>query len=174
MTLWATFDLLQGGKPQEDTIGKSVNRVKQAAVDAGLDIAITVLPDSAHTAAAAAQALECEIGQIVKSLIFEGADSGTLVLVLVSGTHHLDLTRAAELTGEALLRADPKRVRTQTGFAIGGVAPIGHLCAMPVFMDDALMKYACVWAAAGAPETVFEVQPKDLAAVTAATLFTNS
>ncbi|MGB5865202.1 MAG: YbaK/EbsC family protein [Sulfitobacter sp.] len=151
-----------------------MNRVKQAAVDAGLDITITVLPDSAHTAAAAAQALECNVAQIVKSLIFEGADSGTLVLVMVSGAHDLDLTRAAELTGEALLRADPKRIRTQTGFAIGGVAPIGHLCAMPVFMDDALMQYACVWAAAGAPETVFEVAPKDLATVTGATLFINS
>jgi len=153
-------------------MGKSTNRVAQAAIDAGLGIAITTLPVSTRTAQEAAQAVGCTPGQIVKSLVFEGADSGALVLVLVSGAHALDEAAVAALLGEPLLRADPKRVRTETGFAIGGVAPIGHLCATPAFMDTALMQYATVWAAAGAPDAVFEIAPQALHHATGATLFT--
>lgn len=155
-------------------MGKSVTRVKQAAKDAGLEINIITLPTSARTAAAAASSLECDVGQIVKSLLFEGTQTGTLKLLLVSGAHDLDLSRGETLFGEPLGRADPKRIRAETGFAIGGVAPIGHLCVMETYMDDALLHYATVWCAGGAPETVFEIIPQALLAATGAKLFTNS
>lgn len=155
-------------------MGKSVNRVKQAAQDMDLAIDVITLPASARTAADAAAALTCDPAQIVKSLLFEGAQSGALKLVLVSGAHDLDLTRATSVFGEELVRADPKRVRTETGFAIGGVAPIGHLCKVETFMDDALLGYATVWGAAGAPEVVFAIPPQALLRATGAKLFTNS
>ncbi|WP_298857690.1 YbaK/EbsC family protein [uncultured Sulfitobacter sp.] len=154
-------------------MGKSVDRVKQAAADAGLVIDVITLPNSARTAADAATSLDCDVGQIAKSLLFEGAQTGTLKLILVSGAHDLNLTYAEALFGETLGRADPKRVRTETGFAIGGVAPIGHLCMMETYMDDALLRFETVWGAAGAPETVFALTPRDLQRVTGAKLFTN-
>ncbi|WP_299023977.1 YbaK/EbsC family protein [uncultured Sulfitobacter sp.] len=154
-------------------MGKSTTRVATAARDAGLEIEIITLPTSARTAAAAAEGLNCTVGQIAKSLLFEGANTGALKLILVSGAHELNLTRAEQQFGEPLGRADPKRVRSDTGFAIGGVAPIGHLCPMPTFMDDALMQYDTVWAAGGAPETVFQITPRNLLKATDAKLFTN-
>lgn len=154
-------------------MGKSLNRVKQAARDAGLEIEVITLPVSARTAAQAAQGLDCAVGQIAKSLLFEGAATGALKLVLVSGAHDLNLNNAETLFGEALVRADPKRVRSETGFAIGGVAPIGHLCEIETFMDRALLQYRSVWGAGGAPETVFEITPDALLAATGATLFDN-
>ena len=155
-------------------MGKSTTRVKQAAIAAGLNIEIITLTNSARTAADAAASCECHVGQIAKSLIFEGTQSGALKLILVSGAHELNLTRAEILFGEKLGRADPKRVRAETGFAIGGVAPIGHMCPMPTYMDDALMGYETVWGAGGVPETVFEITPQALLAVTSAKLFSNA
>ncbi|MCX7566434.1 YbaK/EbsC family protein [Sulfitobacter sp. F26169L] len=154
-------------------MGKSITRVRQAAEAAGLEIDIIKLPTSARTAAQAAESCNCDVGQIVKSLLFEGQRTGKLMLILVSGKHDLNLNNAEALFGEPLGRADPKRVRSQTGFAIGGVAPIGHMCPMPTFMDDALLAYKTVWGAGGAPETVFEIEPNDLLAVTGATVFSN-
>lgn len=154
-------------------MGKSMNRVRQSASAAGLDIEIITLPTSARTAQDAADSCGCDVGQIAKSMIFEGARTGALKLILVSGAHQLDLDRAETLFGETLTRADPKRVRDETGFAIGGVAPIGHLCAMQTYMDAALMRYQTIWAAAGAPEAVFEISPQDLMRATGATLFSN-
>lgn len=154
-------------------MGKSVNRVKQAAATAGLEIDIVTLPASARTAQAAADALDCHVGQIVKSLLFEGRDTGALKLVLVSGAHELDLGAAPEHFGEPLGRADPKRVRRETGFAIGGVAPVGHLCDIDTYMDDALFQHTTVWGAGGAPETVFAVAPQALLKAARAQIFTN-
>ena len=155
-------------------MGKSIKRVQQAARDAGLAIEVVTLEVSARTAADAAKGLGCAVGQIAKSLLFEGRQSGALKLILVSGAHELNLSQAEALFGEALGRADPKRVRAETGFAIGGVAPIGHLCPMPTFMDDALLRFDTIWGAAGAPEAVFAISPADLQAATGAQLFTNS
>jgi prolyl-tRNA editing enzyme YbaK/EbsC (Cys-tRNA(Pro) deacylase) len=96
----------------------------QAAIDAaGLDTEIHVLPDSARTAMDAASAVKCDVGQIAKSMIFEGQNSGKLKLLLVSGAHDADLERVRGAVGEPLVRADAKRVRSETGFAIGGVSP---------------------------------------------------
>lgn len=149
-------------------MSKSVKRVEQAARDEGLDITVRRMPDSTRTAADAARACDCEVAQIVKSLIFEGRESGALKLLLVSGAHEVDLTQARTLFGEDLTRADPKRVRAETGFAIGGVSPIGHLTAIDTWMDSALLRHDLVWAAAGAPNAVFSIAPKALQAAAGA------
>ncbi len=154
-------------------MGKSINRVRQAAAAAGLEIDVITLPSSARTADEAAASCGCMVGQIVKSMVFEGSRTGALKLILVSGVHQLDLSRSETLFGEPLSRADPKRIRTETGFAIGGIAPIGHLCTMQTYMDDALTKYEAIWAAGGAPETVFRITPQALLDATGATLFAN-
>ncbi|TIX54802.1 MAG: YbaK/EbsC family protein, partial [Mesorhizobium sp.] len=99
------------------------------------------------------------VAQIVKSLVFQGQASGKLFLFLVSGSNQLDLAKAAALTGEPLERADPRQIRDETGFAIGGVAPIGHLIAIPAFADKTLLDFDRVWAAAGAHDAVFAAEP---------------
>ena len=141
----------------------STERVRRAARTLGLPIEIRVLNASTRTAAEAAAACGCELGQIVKSLVFEGSVSGSLVMLLVSGCNRVDALLAQESVGEPLCRADPQRVRRETGFAIGGVAPLGQLNTMPVWMDESLLAYPTVWAAAGAPNAVFKTSAKLLA-----------
>lgn len=149
-------------------MGKSTKRV-QAAIDAaGLDTEIHILPDSARTAADAANACNCDVAQIAKSMIFEGKESGMLKLLLVSGAHDANLDRAKTLFGEELHRADAKRVRMETGFAIGGVSPIGHLSPIETWMDRSLFSHDVVWGAAGAPHAVFPITPQDLQKITQA------
>ena len=139
--------------------GKSVRRVKQAAQELGLAIEVITMPESTRTAAEAAEACKCAVGQIMKSLIFAREDTGDLVLLLIAGDRLADMDLAADTIGANLTRADAKQVRQVTGFAIGGVAPIGHLADLAVYMDSHLMKHATVWAAAGAPNTIFAVDP---------------
>jgi len=150
--------------------GSSIRRVSETAAELGLDIEIIKMAESTRTAEDAAAACGCEVGQIVKSLIFENADTGAITLLLVSGGHNADLDHIASVPGLKLGRCDGRRVRDETGFAIGGVAPIGHKIAVPVFMDEALMTYDLVWAAAGRPDRVFSVDPKALAQATGATV----
>lgn len=145
-------------------MSKSIKRVQQAAAAAGLTIEVRRMGESTRTAEEAAQQCGCAVAQIVKSLIFQGEDSGRLVLFLVAGNNRLDTTRAAELAGEKLDRADPRLIRERTGFAIGGVAPIGHLEAIAAFADETLLGYDVVWAAAGAHDAVFASEPKALLA----------
>ncbi len=152
-------------------MSKSVRRVEKAIADLKLSVSVKIMPDSTRTAEDAASACDCAVGQIVKSMIFEGVETRTLKLLLVSGLHDVDLNKAADLFGEQLTRADPKRVRSETGFAIGGVSPIGHLSAPETWIDETLLGYDIVWAAAGAPNAVFSVSPVDLRAVTSAAVF---
>jgi len=126
------------------------------------------MPASTRTAEEAAAACGCAVGQIVKSLVFQGNRSGRLYLLLVSGANRVDMAKAAAQAGEPLDRADPRLVRERTGFAIGGVAPIGHLEPCPVLMDEDLLAYEVVWAAAGAPNAVFSVDPAKLQQATQA------
>lgn len=146
----------------------SIDRVAQAAQAAGLKIQIRQMPESTKTAAQAALACGCGVSQIVKSLVFQRTDRASLVLLLVAGDHQADLSLASRVIGADLVRADPKRVRHETGFAIGGVAPLGHLVSLPVYMDGALLEHDIVWAAAGAPNAVFSVSPRALLAATTA------
>lgn len=146
----------------------SAQRVQEAAHALGLDVAVMEMAASTRTAADAAAACGCEVGQIVKSLLFRGAASGKPYMVLVSGTNRLNETGVASVIGEALERPDAVYVREVTGFAIGGVPPFGHENPVSVLMDEDLLRYDVVLAAAGTPRTVFSVAPSALAdAVTA-------
>ncbi len=137
----------------------SIERVRQQAELLGLSIDILELPQSTRTADEAATACKCEVGQIVKSMIFERSDNGTLVLILVSGAHNADMAHLKDYFGCKLQRADPKKIREETGFAIGGISPLGHLNPIPTFVDKTLLSFEIVWAAAGKPNAVFSVAP---------------
>ncbi|WP_299826421.1 YbaK/EbsC family protein [uncultured Roseobacter sp.] len=152
-------------------MSKSVKRVQKALGELKLDTSIRHMPDSTRTAEDAATACNCSVEQIVKSMIFEGAETGKLRLLLVSGKHTVDLARAADIFGESLIRADPRRVRSETGFAIGGVSPVGHLSETDTWMDAALLEHDRIWAAAGAPNAVFSVAPQELKDATASKIF---
>ncbi|MCB1382632.1 MAG: YbaK/EbsC family protein [Notoacmeibacter sp.] len=145
-------------------MSKSIARVEAAARDAGLAITVQRMGQSTRTAQEAADQCGCAVAQIVKSLIFQGVDSGKLYLFLVAGDNSLDLAKAAALTGEALGRADPRLIRDETGFAIGGVSPIGHRIDIACFADETLSRFETVWAAAGAHDAVFEAAPEALLA----------
>lgn len=148
----------------------SIERVTQAASDAGLAIEVRRMGASTRTAEEAATQCGCTVAQIVKSLVFQGETSGKLFLFLVSGSNQLDLAKGAQLAGEPLKRADPRHIRDETGFAIGGVSPLGHLIAIPVFADKSLLAFDVVWAAAGAHDAVFAAEPSALMAAARATM----
>lgn len=144
----------------------SAQKVQDALRAAGFANTVVELPDSARTAAEAAAAVGCEVGQIVKSLLFRAAESGRAVLVAASGSHRVDETAVAAIVGEAIGRATPDFVREQTGFAIGGVPPIGHARPVVAVVDEALLAYAQIWAAAGHPHAVFALTPDELVRMT--------
>lgn len=114
-------------------------------------------PEGTRTAVDAARAIGCDVGQIVKSLVFVAA--GRPVVALVSGANRLDELRLASVAGEPVAKADAEAARAATGFAIGGVPPFGHATDIAVFMDRDLLGYEVVWAAAGRPDSVFEIEP---------------
>jgi prolyl-tRNA editing enzyme YbaK/EbsC (Cys-tRNA(Pro) deacylase) len=144
--------------------GSSMARVAQAADAAGISIRILKMPQSTRTAQEAADAAGCTVSQIVKSLVFENTQAKELNLLLVSGAHSADMDYISERYGLSFTRCEVRRVRDVTGFAIGGVAPIGHLTPIAVYMDRSLLEHDTVWAAAGRPDSVFSVAPKALAA----------
>ena len=141
----------------------SAQRVADAAAALGLTIDIVTFAQSTRTAEAAAEAVGCEVGQIVKSLVF--TVSGAPVMALVSGRNQLDTRKLAALFNvgrKQVERADADTVRAATGYAIGGVPPFGHATRLPVYVDEDLTTYEVIWAAAGTPNTVFAVAPADL------------
>jgi len=140
----------------------SAQRVRDEARRLGLDATIMEMAASTRTAPDAAAACGCEVGQIVKSLVFRGADSGKPYLMLVSGSNRLNETGVAAILGEVLTRPDADYVREVTGFAIGGVPPFAHASPMQVFIDEDLVRFETVWAAAGTPRAVFAVSPSAL------------
>jgi prolyl-tRNA editing enzyme YbaK/EbsC (Cys-tRNA(Pro) deacylase) len=149
---------------------EAAQRVQQHAHDLGLDITVRQMPASTRTAEAAAAACGCGVGQIVKSLVFKGRTSGKPYLLLVSGSNRVDEKGVAAVIGEPLTRPDAQFVRDITGYAIGGIPPLGHASPLATYFDRDLLQYEVVWAAAGTPETVFSVAPAALAEKTAATV----
>ena len=121
---------------------------------------------STRTAADAAAAIGCEAAQIAKSLIFRGATSGRAVMIIASGADRVDEKKAAAAIGEPIARADPDFVREQTGFAIGGVPPVGHKNQPIVLIEESLLGFTDIWAAAGTPNAVFRLTPSDLVELT--------
>lgn len=149
----------------------SATKVATAAARLGLAVEIRVMPGTTRTAEEAAAACGTSVGQIVKSLIFEGKTSGTPLLLLVSGKNRVDEKAVAARIGESLVRPDAQRVRDITGYAIGGIPPLGHASELAAYMDPDLLAYDEVWAAAGTPHAVFPVDPEKLrAAIGAQTL----
>jgi prolyl-tRNA editing enzyme YbaK/EbsC (Cys-tRNA(Pro) deacylase) len=130
-----------------------------------LELHVVEMPDSTRTSVEAAQAVGCEVAQIAKSLVFKSA-SGRAVLVITSGINRVNEKRVAAELGESLGKADADFVRQQTGFAIGGIPPVGHVQPIETFVDEDLLQYDVIWAAAGTPRAVFRLTPADLRKMT--------
>lgn len=132
----------------------------------GLGHEIVDLGQSARTAADAARAVGCQVDQICKSLVFRLGSSNRPLLVVTSGVNRVDETKVGALVGEPLAKADADFVRATTGFAIGGVAPIGHTGPVTTLIDEHLLGFEEIWAAAGHPNMVFRLRPDDLVRMT--------
>jgi len=137
-----------------------VNRFEDWLSSTDHGLSVKHFPEGTRTALDAARAVGCELGQIVKSLVFVAG--GRPVVALVSGANRLDERRLGAVAGEPVRKADAEAARIATGYSIGGVPPFGHASAVPVFMDRDLLGYGVVWAAAGRPDSVFEIEPARL------------
>jgi len=144
-----------------------MKRVQDALDRSGLSLEVVELPQSTRTAQEAADAVGCQLGQIVKSLVFRGTETETPFLVLVSGSNRADLELVGTLVDEPVRMADADYVREQTGFGIGGVAPVGLQDPIRTIIDQDLLQYEGIWAAAGTPRSVFHLSPDDLLQITA-------
>lgn len=144
------------------TLKAAEQRVAEALARHNLPCEVKVLEQLATTAQMAAEAVGVEVGRIVKSLVFRGAESGKPYLLLVSGANRVHEKRVGRLIGEALERSDADFVKAHTGFSIGGVSPFGHPAPLATYIDEALFGYETVWAAAGDPRSVFEISAADL------------
>jgi len=147
-------------------LSPSARKVQTALAAFGLGLEVRAFDASTRTASDAANAIGCAVGQIAKSILFRAASSGRPVLVIASGANRVDEKKVAALLGEKLCKADTEFVRAQTGFAIGGVPPVGHDVKPEIFVDQDLMAFAEIWAAAGTPNAVFRLTPRDLARIT--------
>jgi prolyl-tRNA editing enzyme YbaK/EbsC (Cys-tRNA(Pro) deacylase) len=143
-------------------MSKSLRRVARALADAGLDISPMEMPGSTRTAQDAADAVGCHIDQIAKSIIFLGETSGQAILFITAGGKQVDVAKARDVAGEPLGKADAALIRAQTGFAIGGVAPIGHLTTPVTFWDPRPSDFDVVYAATGTPRHIFPIAPNIL------------
>lgn len=150
-------------------LSSSAQRVQDAIVAAGLDATITEYDVPARTSAEAAKVLGCAVGQIAKSLVFRAA-SGQPVLVIASGANRVDETKVAALVGEAIGKADPAFVREASGYAIGGIPPLGHARPLTTLVDRELLQYDVVYAAGGTPHAMFPLRPHDLVRVSGGTV----
>jgi prolyl-tRNA editing enzyme YbaK/EbsC (Cys-tRNA(Pro) deacylase) len=150
----------------EGALKASARRVQAALAEAGFGFEVREFPASTRTAADAAAAIGCTVGQIAKSLLFRAKTSDRPVLVVTSGANRVDEKKVGSLLGEKIGRADADFVRERTGFAIGGVPPVGHREPPVVLVDEDLLGYDEIWAAAGTPNAVFRLTPQDLVAMT--------
>ena len=140
----------------------SRQRVESALAALGITTDIVEFPQGTRTSADAARAIGCEVAQIAKSVVLRATQTDRAVVVIASGANRVCETKVSRLIGEPVGRADADFVRNKTGFVIGGVAPLGHLGDVAVFVDEDLMTMAVLWAAAGTPSSVFRVTSDDL------------
>ena len=160
---------LKGSSILETLLSSSlVGRFDDWLNEAGIGVAVKQFPEGTRTAGDAARAVGCELGQIVKSLVFVAG--GRPVIALVSGVNRLDERRLGEIAGRPVAKADAAIARTATGYSIGGVPPFGHATEVPVYMDRDLLGHPVVWAAAGRPDSVFEIEPERLRELSGATV----
>lgn len=144
----------------------SAQRVQDAVRSLGFDFTVLEFDHTTRTAAEAAAAIGCTVGQICKSLVFKALSSGDPILVIASGANRVNVDLIRDRLGEVIGRASPDFVRDQTGFAIGGVAPVGHTRPLTTFIDQDLLNFEEIWAAAGTPNAVFRLTPNDLVKMT--------
>jgi prolyl-tRNA editing enzyme YbaK/EbsC (Cys-tRNA(Pro) deacylase) len=149
-----------------DTLSPSAQKIQNLLNSLGYSYTVVEHAESTRTAQEAADRAGCELGQIVKSLIFKGKESGKPILVLASGPNRVNEKRIGEFAGEAIVKPDADFVRAVTGFVIGGVPPIGHAEKMETYLDEDFLQYATIWAAAGTPNAIFELKTSDLQAMT--------
>ncbi len=154
------------------TLKPAAERIQAALAEAGLQARVREFPESTRTAADAAAAIGCSVAQIAKSLIFKGRQSGRSILVVASGANRVEERKVAALVGEALEKADAAFVRSATGYAIGGVPPVGHVSPPITVIDEDLLHLDEIWAAAGTPNAVFALTPEALVALTSGTVGT--
>jgi len=147
-------------------LSKSAQSVQDVLAKKGLQFKVVELPSSTRTANEAAATIGCEVAQIVKSLVFCTQQTKKAVLVLASGANRVNESAVAEKVGEKIIKADADFARAATGFAIGGVPPVGHTEAIDTYIDDDLLKFKELWAAAGTPNAVFNLQSADIVSLT--------
>jgi prolyl-tRNA editing enzyme YbaK/EbsC (Cys-tRNA(Pro) deacylase) len=157
---------MENAKP----LSSSAQIVQNKLIELGYPNRVVEMSDSTRSAAEAAQAVGCGVEQIVKSIIFKAGSSGKAVLVAASGSNRVDEKKVRALLGETIKKADADFVRQQTGYAIGGVPPLGHANPSIVFIDQDLLQYAEIWAAAGTPFAVFKLTPDELVKLTGGTV----
>lgn len=144
----------------------SAKKVQQIVQELGFDFTVVEFDASTRTSADAAAAIGCTVGQIAKSLVFKGKTTGKPILVIASGANRVDEKIIKVVLGEKIGRADADFVREQTGFAIGGIPPVGHSQPIKTIIDQDLLQYDEIWAAAGTPNAVFKLTPEELTAMT--------
>jgi prolyl-tRNA editing enzyme YbaK/EbsC (Cys-tRNA(Pro) deacylase) len=149
-------------------MSKSLKRVRAALEAAGINTEILEMAEGTRTADDAARAARCNVDQIVKSIIFRGEDTGHVILFLTAGGNMVSASKASAVAGQPLGKADADLIRAETGFAIGGVAPLGHLSPIRSYFDPRLLDFETVWAAAGTPRHIFAAAPQALLAATGA------
>jgi prolyl-tRNA editing enzyme YbaK/EbsC (Cys-tRNA(Pro) deacylase) len=147
-------------------LSPSACKVQEALRILGVTCEVREMDKTTRSAQDAARAVGCEVGQIAKSLVFKGATTRQAVLVITSGSNRVDEKKLSERIGEPVLKADADFVRQQTGFAIGGVPPVGHAQPIAIFIDEDLLTYSEIWAAAGTPQAVFRLTPQELQKIT--------
>ena len=148
------------------SLSPNAQKVQEILTHMGCHCQVIEHAGSTRTAQEAAQRAGCELGQIVKSLVFKGRSSGKAILVLTSGANRVDEELLSRHAGEPIGRPDADFVRNTTGFAIGGVPPVGHAQPLETYLDEDLMSYSVVWAAAGTPNAIFEIPPTELLRIT--------
>lgn len=149
-------------------MSKSLTRVTTALAGHGLQIVPLEMGAQTRTAQEAADAAGCTLDQIAKSVIFAGQDSGRAILFITAGGNQVDAAKASAAAGEPLGKADAALIRAQTGFAIGGVSPVGHLSPPDAFFDPRLLDFGEIWAAAGTPRHIFAIAPAVLLQISGA------
>jgi prolyl-tRNA editing enzyme YbaK/EbsC (Cys-tRNA(Pro) deacylase) len=150
----------------EKQLSPSAQKVQDTLAGLGIDSKVVEMDKTTRSAQDAARAVGCEVGQIAKSLVFKGAVSRRALLVITSGANRVNENALALLVSETIGKADADFVRSRTGYAIGGVPPVGHAEALPVFIDEDLFRYPDIWAAAGTPRAVFQLTPAELQRIT--------
>jgi prolyl-tRNA editing enzyme YbaK/EbsC (Cys-tRNA(Pro) deacylase) len=151
---------------QPTSLSSSAQRVQEAMKQLGFEYRVVELPSTTRSAVDAANAIGCKVEQIAKSIIFRTRNTDRPILVIASGVNRVNEKSVGELLSEPIGKADADFVRKTTGFAIGGVPPLGHLQKMEIFIDEDLLSYDEIWAAAGTPNAVFGLLPADLVKMT--------